>query len=68
MIDYNQPDDDPIVSEVRHARESYAAKFNYDLAAIFSDLRRRQASSDRKYVNPPPRQSGSQPGPSKKAG
>ena len=31
--------DDPIVQEVRQLREQYAARFNYDLVAIFEDLR-----------------------------
>ena len=31
---------DPIVEEVRAAREAYAAKFNYDLDAIFEDIKR----------------------------
>ena len=29
---------DPIVEEVRKAREAYAAQFDYDLEAIFRDL------------------------------
>jgi hypothetical protein len=33
--------DDPIVEEVRRVREAYAARFNYDLEAIFQDLKRR---------------------------
>jgi hypothetical protein len=34
---------DPIVEEVRRAREAYAARFNYDLDAICNDLMERQA-------------------------
>ena len=33
---------DPIVDEVREAREEYAASFGYDLDAIFQDLRIQQ--------------------------
>lgn len=33
--------EDPIVEEVRQAREAYAARFNYNLAAMFADLQRR---------------------------
>ena len=40
MIDYDQPDDDPVVAEVRQAREQYAARFNFGLRAIFDNLRR----------------------------
>jgi hypothetical protein len=29
---------DPIVDEVRKAREEYARSFNYDLKAMFDDL------------------------------
>ncbi len=47
--------DDPIVAEVRRIREEHAAKFGYDLKAIYEDLKRRQAASGRKYVNFPPR-------------
>lgn len=30
---------DPIVAEVRHAREAHAKKFNFDIHAICEDLR-----------------------------
>ena len=30
---------DPVVEEVRRAREAYAGHFEYDLAAIVKDLR-----------------------------
>lgn len=30
---------DPIVEEVRQAREAYAARFNYDIKAICRDIR-----------------------------
>lgn len=33
---------DSIVEEVRRIRQQYAARFNYDLAAIFRDLKERQ--------------------------
>ncbi|MDF0666893.1 MAG: hypothetical protein P0119_12580 [Nitrospira sp.] len=33
---------DPIVDEVRKTREAHAAKFNYDLFAICSDLRKKE--------------------------
>lgn len=34
---------DEIVEEVRANREAHAAKFNYDLRAIFEDLKRSEA-------------------------
>lgn len=34
---------DEIVDEVRAAREAYAARFNYDLAEMFKDLKAKEA-------------------------
>jgi len=39
---------DPIVDEVRRARDAYAARFNYDLRAIYRDLKEQEARSARK--------------------
>lgn len=39
---------DPIVEEVRKAREEYAARFDYDLKRIFTDLREREKESGRR--------------------
>ena len=36
--------EDPIVAEVHRTRETLAAKFDFDVKAIFADLRKRQAS------------------------
>jgi hypothetical protein len=41
---------DPIVAEVRAARDRHAAQFDYDLNAIFQDIKRRQEASGRRYV------------------
>jgi hypothetical protein len=46
---------DPIVEEIRKHREQYAAKFNYDLAAICKDLRERQGTCGREVVARPAR-------------
>ena len=35
--------DDPIVASVRGVRAELAAKFNYDVHAIFSDMRARES-------------------------
>ncbi len=43
--------DDPIVYEVRKARQEIAAKFNYDLDAILEDARKRQHLSGHKLVS-----------------
>lgn len=36
---------DEIIAEVRAIREAHAAKFNYDLRAIFEDLKRIEAET-----------------------
>lgn len=46
---------DPIVDEVRQIRDSLAAKFNYDVAAIARDARKRQKATKRKVVSLKPR-------------
>ena len=33
---------DPIVDEVRRIRDEHAARFNYDLHAIFLDIKKRE--------------------------
>lgn len=43
--------DDPIVAEIRRARDDYARQFNYDLWAIYEDLKQRQKNADRPVVN-----------------
>jgi len=46
---------DPIVEEIRKEREAHAAKFNYDLRAIYEDLKIEEKKSKRKFVNLPPK-------------
>ena len=46
---------DPIVDEVRRVRDAHAAKYNYDLRAIFRDLKAKEAASGRKYLRYEPR-------------
>ncbi len=46
---------DPIVEEVRKARDEYARKFDYDLDAICRDLRQRQGQGGRQVVSLPPK-------------
>ena len=36
---------DPIVDEVRELRKEYAAQFDFDLDAMFKDLKAREAQS-----------------------
>ena len=47
----NDFDPDPIVDEVRRIRDAHAAKFNYDLKAIFRDIKEQEKKSGRKYVS-----------------
>ena len=41
---------DEIVEEIHRIREEYAKSFNYDLNAIFVDLRKKQEESGREVV------------------
>ena len=50
----NQPSD-PIISEVRAIRDAHAARFEYDMAAIFRNIRTMQNASEREYVRFPAR-------------
>ena len=42
---------DPIVDEVRRIRDEHAARFNYDLRAIFADIREQQERSGLTFVS-----------------
>jgi hypothetical protein len=42
---------DPIVDEVRSIRAAHAARFNYDLWAIYRDLKEQQERSGLKFVS-----------------
>ena len=44
--------EDPIVAEVHRIREKLAAEFNFDIEAIFADLRKRQAALGERLVHP----------------
>ena len=47
--------DDPIVASVRKIREELAAAFDYDVHAVFADLRRREAGLGNRLVTQPQR-------------
>ena len=47
--------EDPIISEVRKIRHQLAKKFNFDLKAIFADLRERQNTLGSRVVRRPKR-------------
>ena len=48
---YNVMSRDPIVEEVRSYRLEYGKRFNYDLQAIYRDLKEKQEKSGRKVVS-----------------
>ena len=48
---------DPIVDEIRRIRDEYAASFNYDLDAIYRDLKEKERTSGRTYVSYAPKRS-----------
>jgi len=41
---------DPIVDEVRRVRDAHAARFQYDLDAIFQDIKEREKKSGLVFV------------------
>ncbi len=52
--------EDPIVQDVRREREKLAAQFNFDVDAIFEDLRKRQSTLGERLVRPK-KQKGAEP-------
>jgi len=46
---------DEIVEEVRKNREAYAAKFNFDLQAMYEDLKKAERKTKRKKVSLKPK-------------
>jgi len=47
--------EDPIVKEIREIRKAHAARFDYDLRAIYQDLKKQEKKSGRKVVSYPAR-------------
>ena len=45
--------EDPIVTEVRRVRELHAAQHNFDLRAIYIDIKAQEEKSHRKFVSFP---------------
>ena len=46
---------DPIVEDVRKERDAHASKFNYNLRAIYEDLKKQEKKNKRKFVTLPPK-------------
>ena len=42
---------DPIIEEVRKVRDAHASRFNYDLDAIFRDIKEKEKTSGRSFVS-----------------
>jgi hypothetical protein len=42
--------EDPIVADVRRTRENLSAKFDFDVSAIFADIRARQSTAGDRLV------------------
>ena len=47
--------DDPIVAEVRRVREAHAARFNYDLRAIYEDIKKQEQACEQELHRLPPK-------------
>lgn len=41
--------DDPIVQEVRAIRDAYAAEFNYDLQALYENIKQLEKTSNKPH-------------------
>ncbi len=46
---------DPIIEEVRQARDAYARQFEYDLEAMAEDLRKREQEHPERLVSLQPK-------------
>jgi hypothetical protein len=45
--------DDPIVQEVRQIRDAYAAQFDYNLKAIYEDLKAQEQANPKRHHSLP---------------
>jgi uncharacterized protein (DUF58 family) len=46
---------DPVVEEVRAIRDAYAKQFNYNLEAMYRDLKEQEAKSGWEVISFPPK-------------
>jgi hypothetical protein len=46
---------DEIVEETRQARDRYAAEFDYDLDAIYRDLKKQEEQNPENFISLPPK-------------
>lgn len=47
--------EDPVVAQVRRAREAYAGRLGFDLQTIYHDMKRQEQAGGRPTVSLPPR-------------
>ena len=47
--------EDEIVEQVRRVRDEYAAKFNYDLEAIYKEIKEQEEQNQHRVVSLPPK-------------
>ncbi len=47
---------DIVIEETRKTRNEYAAKFNYDLNAIYEDLKKQEQQNKERRVSVPPKE------------
>ncbi len=52
---HDEPIQDEVMQEVRAVREAYAARFGYDVRALFEHARQQAHRSDREIVRREPR-------------
>jgi hypothetical protein len=45
--------EDPVVTEVRRAREQLCQRFDFDVSAIFADIMKRQAALGSRLIRQP---------------
>jgi hypothetical protein len=53
--------EDPIVADVRRTREKLSAQFDFDVSAIFADMRARQSGAGGRLVSPKRNRKAEQP-------
>lgn len=61
------PEDDPMIAEIREYRDKQAARFGYDAAALIRDARKRLEASGRPSVQYPPRRLEETPAPERRS-
>jgi DUF438 domain-containing protein len=47
--------EDPIVNEVRKARDAHAKRFNYNLQEIYNDIKKAEKKHPKRLVTLPPK-------------